>query len=49
MNQKKWHKYLTGRTDKQKAQLKERLTIFKEDIFDRRLKTHRLKGNLKEY
>jgi mRNA-degrading endonuclease YafQ of YafQ-DinJ toxin-antitoxin module len=47
--EKKWHKYLTGLTEKQRAQLKERLTIFKEDIFDKRLKTHRLKGNLKEY
>lgn len=44
--EKRWHKYLTGLTEKQKVQLKERLTIFKEDIFDKRLKTHRLKGNL---
>jgi hypothetical protein len=29
--------------------LKNRLTIFKDDIFDKRLKTHHLKGNLKEY
>jgi len=47
--EKHWHKYLTGLTEKQKAQLRERLTIFKEDVFDKRLKTHRLKGNLKEY
>ena len=42
--EKRWHKYLTGLTEKQKEQLKERLTIFKEDVFDKRLKTHRLKG-----
>ena len=29
--------------------MRERLAIFKEDAFDKRLKTHRLKGNLKEY
>ena len=27
----------------------DRLSIFKEDAFDKRLKTHHLKGNLKEY
>ena len=47
--EKRWHKYLTGLTEKQKEQLRERLSIFKEDVFDKRLKTHRLKGNLKEY
>ena len=34
---------------REKEQLKERLSIFKEDTSDKRLKTHRLKGNLKEY
>jgi mRNA-degrading endonuclease YafQ of YafQ-DinJ toxin-antitoxin module len=47
--EKHWNKYLTGLTEKQKEQLRERLAIFKEDVFDKRLKTHRLKGNLKEY
>jgi len=47
--EKHWYKYLTGLTEKQKKQLRVRLAIFKEDIFDKRLKTHRLKGNLKEY
>ena len=46
--EKRWYKYLTGLTEKQKEQLRERLSIFKEDVFDKRLKTHRLKGNLKE-
>ena len=47
--EKRWHKYLMGLTEKQKERLKKQLTIFKEDVFDRRLKTHHLKGNLKEY
>jgi len=47
--EKHWHKYLKGLTGKQKEHLRERLAIFKEDAFDKRLKTHRLKGNLKEY
>ena len=47
--EKRWHKYLTRLTEKQKEHLRERLAIFKEDVFDKRLKTHRLKGNLKEY
>ena len=47
--EKHWHKYLNGLTEKQKELLRERLTVFKEDVFDKRLKTHRLKGNLKEY
>ena len=47
--EKHWNKYLTGLTEKQKEQLRERFAIFKEDVFDKRLKTHRLKGNLKEY
>jgi len=47
--EKHWHRYLTRLTEKQKEQLRERLAIFKEDVFDKRLKTHRLKGNLKDY
>lgn len=47
--EKHWQKYLKGLTEKQKDHLRERLAIFKEDVFDKRLKTHRLKGNLKEY
>jgi len=47
--EKHWNKYLMGLTEKQKVQLRKRLIIFKKDIFDKRLKTHRLKGNLKEY
>jgi mRNA-degrading endonuclease YafQ of YafQ-DinJ toxin-antitoxin module len=47
--EKRWLKYLRGLTEKQKEHLRERLAIFKEDIFDKRLRTHRLKGNLKHY
>lgn len=47
--EKQWLKYLRKLTEKEKDQLKERLAIFKEDVFDTRLKTHHLKGNLKEY
>ena len=47
--EKHWLKYLNKLTDKEKDNLKTRLAMFKEDIFDKRLKTHRLKGNLKEY
>lgn len=47
--EKQWLKYLKKLTAKQKDQLKERLSIFKENAFDSRLKTHHLKGNLKDY
>ena len=47
--EKQWHKYLKGLTEKQKNRFKDRLAIFKDDIFDKRIRTHRLKGNLKEY
>ena len=42
LSEKHWHKYLTGLTEKQKEHLRERLAIFKEDVFDKRIKTHRL-------
>lgn len=47
--EKQWLKYLKKLTAKEKEQLKELLSIFREDVFDKRLKTHHLKGNLKEY
>jgi mRNA-degrading endonuclease YafQ of YafQ-DinJ toxin-antitoxin module len=47
--EKHWLKYLNKLSDKEKENLKTRLAMFKEDVFDKRLKTHRLKGNLKEY
>jgi mRNA-degrading endonuclease YafQ of YafQ-DinJ toxin-antitoxin module len=36
-----------GETDRRK--LKKQFEIFKEDIFDKRLRTHKLKGALSEY
>ncbi len=36
-------------TDAERQRFKNTLEIFKEDIFDKRLKTYKLKGNLKDY
>lgn len=47
--EKQWLKYLKKLNEKEKEQLRERFAAFKEDVFDTRLKTHHLKGNLKEY
>jgi len=47
--EKQWQKYVKKLTPREQNQLKEKLSIFKENIFDKRLKTHRLKGNLKDY
>jgi hypothetical protein len=40
--EKKFQKYKDRLTTKQKEILKEKLTIFKNDIFDESLKTHKL-------
>ncbi len=47
--EKRFEKYKSQLTNAEKEKLKRRLEIFKENIFDERLKTHKLKGNLKEY
>lgn len=47
--EKKLKKFSTQLTPNQKIKLKQKLAIFNEDIFDDRLKTHKLKGNLKNY
>lgn len=47
--EKKFKKYTAQLPAIGKQRLKKRLEIFKEDIFDKRLKTHKLKGELKEY
>lgn len=47
--EKKFQKYKDRLTTKQKEILKEKLTIFKNDIFDESLKTHKLSWNLKDY
>jgi len=47
--EKKFQKYKKKLSEKELENLREKFTIFKDDIFDSRLKTHKLKGNLKEY
>ena len=47
--EKKFEKYKKQLTDIEKQRLKAKLKIFKEDVFDRRLKTHKLKGELIDY
>jgi mRNA-degrading endonuclease YafQ of YafQ-DinJ toxin-antitoxin module len=47
--EKRFKKYKGQLTNTEREKLKKRLEIFKENIFDERLKTHKLKGNLKDY
>ena len=47
--ERKFDKYKNQLTHSEKQRLKKRLEIFKEDIFDKRLKTHKLKGELGGY
>lgn len=47
--EKKFEKYKSKLTRKQKDALKARLGIFKENIFDSRLSTHKLSWNLQDY
>jgi addiction module RelE/StbE family toxin len=47
--EKSFKKYKNKLSDKKISRLKEKLLIFKKDPFDQKLKTHRLKGNLKNY
>ncbi|MCK5413029.1 MAG: type II toxin-antitoxin system mRNA interferase toxin, RelE/StbE family [Candidatus Pacebacteria bacterium] len=47
--EKSFEKYKNKLSDKKRNTLKERLLIFKKDPFDKKLKTHKLKGNLKNY
>ena len=47
--EKKFAKYKSKLTDSERQRLKQRLAIFKEDVFDKRLKTHKLKGELSAY
>jgi mRNA-degrading endonuclease YafQ of YafQ-DinJ toxin-antitoxin module len=46
---KRFDKYKSKLTDSERQRLKQRLAIFKEDVFDKRLKTHKLKGELGAY
>lgn len=47
--EKRFQKYKNQLTETERQRLKKRLEIFKENIFDRRLKTHKLKGELNNY
>lgn len=47
--EKQFQKYREKLTQKQRKNLKQKLEIFKEDIFDNSLKTHKLSWNLKDY
>ena len=47
--EKRFKKYTGQLTEGERQRLKNRLEIFKEDVFDKRLKTHKLKGELNEY
>lgn len=47
--EKRFKKYVDRMTKTEKLQLKKRLAIFKENIFDKKLRTHKLKGELTGY
>jgi len=47
--EKRFKKYTGRLTEIELQKFKKRLEIFKEDVFDRRLRTHKLKGELSEY
>jgi len=45
----KFNKYIKRLSIKKKRKLQKKIKIFKNNIFDKRLRAHKLKGNLKEY
>jgi addiction module RelE/StbE family toxin len=47
--ERKLKKFTAQLSEDQRIKLKQELEMFKEDIFDERLKTHKLKGNLRDY
>lgn len=47
--EKTFHKYKSKLTQKQRENLKNKLILFKNDIFDDSLKTHKLSWRLKDY
>lgn len=47
--ERKLKKFTAQLSEDQRIKLRQKLKIFKEDIFDERLKTHKLKGNLRDY
>ena len=42
-------KYKNSLSDTDRRKLKRQFDIFREDIFDKRLRTHKLKGTLSKY
>jgi mRNA-degrading endonuclease YafQ of YafQ-DinJ toxin-antitoxin module len=44
-----FHKYKNALSETERKKLKKQFEIFREDIFDKRLRTHKLKGALREY
>ncbi len=46
---RKFKKYIVGLSDSQRERFKQKMKLFKEDIFAPGLKTHKLKGNLSDY
>lgn len=47
--EKKFSKYKERLNEKEKENLKYKLSLFKENIFDEKLKTHKLSWRLKDY
>jgi len=47
--ERKFSAYKKKLSKKQREKLKEKIEIFKQNPFDSRLKTHKLKGKLKDY
>ena len=47
--ERNFKKYKEKLTEQEKDKLRQKLMIFKKDPFDKRLKTHKLKGELKKY
>ncbi len=47
--EKKFKNYKTKLSEKERLKLKEKIEIFKQNPFDSKLKTHKLKGELKNY
>lgn len=47
--EKKFNDYKKKLSEKERLKLKEKIEIFKQNPLDPRLKTHKLKGRLKDY
>ena len=47
--EKRFKKYTSQLSEVERQRLRKRMEIFKEDVFDKRLKTHKLKGELSEH